>query len=369
MKDNNSDWINQAWDLVEKKLSRVAISAREILPYTTENGKYVNCDADWWTNGFWPGMMWLMYDATKKNIYKETAETAEKLLDKALSEYDLLHHDVGFMWHLSSGANYRLTGNKKSYTRNMFAANVLAGRFNLKSGYIRAWNGEENKGFAIIDCMMNIPLLYWASEVEKDERFKYIAMSHADKTLEHHLRPDGSVTHLVEFDPLTGEIIKSHDGQGYKEGSSWSRGQGWGLYGFTLSYIHTKEQRYLDAAKRVAHYFISAVCNDWIAKCDFRAPDEPIIYDSSAGLIAACGLLELSKCVNELESKTYYTSACNIVKATIDNFTDFSDDTDAIVTHGTVAYHFGQKHINMIYSDYYFVEALNKLKGYNTFLW
>jgi len=371
-------WINETWEKIEKKLSRVAVSAREKLPYTTVEGVYDNKyekEARAWTNGFWPGMMWLMYDATKNPEYRKTAERAEELLDKALyEEVEKLDHDVGFMWHLSSGANYRLTGNKKSFIRNFCAANLLAGRYNIKGGYIRAWNfkwagREDTTGWAIIDCMMNLPLLYWASQETGDPRFKNIAMNHADKTLKYHVREDGSVNHIVQYDPETGEFIQSHTGQGFEPTSSWSRGQSWALYGYTLSYIHTKEERYLNTAKKVANYFIAAVCDDWLPKCDFRSPKDPVIYDASAGLIAANGLIELSRVVPEHEKDMYYKAALNLIEAITNHFADWSDDTDAIITNATEAYHFGQKHIPLIYADFYFVEAMNKLKGFNTFLW
>ena len=363
-------WINETWEKLDKKLSRVSVSAREKLPYTTVDGifddnKTTNVCS--WTNGFWPGMMWLMYDGTKNEEYRKTAERAEELLDEALKNYEGLHHDVGFMWHLSSGANYRLTGNKDSFVRNMYAANILAGRYNLKGGYIRAWNNDY-KGFAIIDCMMNIPLLYWASKETDDERFKSIAMSHADKTMKNHVREDGSVHHIVDYYPENGEIKEILGGQGLEYGSSWSRGQAWGLYGFTLSYIHTKEERYLSTAKKIAHYFIAACCDDYLPKSDFRAPAEPVLYDTSAGLIAACGLIELSRVVPEYEKDMYYNAALRFIKAIADNFADWSEDTDAIITHGSQWYADG-RHLTMIYADYYFTEAINKLKGYNTFLW
>ncbi len=365
-------WLNETWEKLDKKLSRVAVTKRGTLPYTTREGKvYDDCntyDVNWWTNGFWPGMMWLMYDATKNDEYKITAEVSEKLLDEALKNYDALHHDVGFMWHIASGANYAFTGNKESYVRNMYAANVLAGRYNLKGGYIRAWNGEGKEGYAIIDCMMNIPLLYWASRESMDERFKSIAMSHADKTLTYHVRPDGSVNHIVNYSPETGEVVETIGGQGYGVGSSWSRGQAWGIYGFALSYIHTKEERYLDTAKKIANYFIAACADDYLPKCDFRCPEEPVIYDSTAGLIAACGLIELSRIVPGFESKMYYNAALRFIKAITDNFADWSEDSDAIITHCSENYTAG-KHLTLVYADFFLAEAINKLKGINTFLW
>lgn len=365
-------WINETWEKLDKKLSRIAVTKRGTLPYTTREGKVydnkVETDVNWWTNGFWPGMMWLMYQGTKNEVYKETAENAEILLDNALRNYRRLHHDVGFVWLLSSGANHRITGNQNSFTRTMHAAASLAGRYKLGAGYIRAWNGEDHEGYAIIDCMMNLPLLYWATEQIGDDRYKEIAMSHADKTLKNHVREDGSVHHIVNYDPKTGEVVSTVGGQGYGVGSSWSRGQAWGLYGFTLSYIHTKEERYINTAKKIANYFIAACCDDYLPKSDFRAPKEPVLYDASAGLIAACGLIELSRVVGEFEKDMYYNAALRILKAVVDNFADWSEDSDAIITHCSEAYH-EQKHLTLVYADYYLTEALNKLKGINTFMW
>lgn len=365
-------WIDDVWEKINKKLCRVAVERRGTIPYTLlESGKYDDKSEHsitWWTNGFWPGMMWLMYDATKNDEFKATAENAELLLDEAFKNYESLHHDVGFMWHISAGGNYRLTGNKESFLRNMYAANILAGRYNLKGEYIRAWNGQDKKGYSIIDCMMNIPLLYWASRESGDERYKYIAQKHADKTMKNHVRKDGSVHHIVDYNPQNGEVVATYGGQGYGVGSSWSRGQAWGVYGFTLSYIHTKEERYLDTAKQIADYFIAACCDDYLPKSDFRSPSEPVLYDSSAGLIAACGLIELSKVVSEYERDMYYNAALRFIKAIVDNFADWSDETDAIITHCSEAYE-KQKHLTLIYADFFLVEAINKLKGYNTFLW
>ena len=372
MTNLNEKWIDEVWQKLDKKLSRIAIEKRGTLPYSTWEAKTYDdkakTDVNWWTNGFWPGMMWLMYDATKNEEYRKTAENAEMLLDEALKNYDLLHHDVGFMWHISAGANYKLTGNKDSYVRNMYAANVLAGRYNLKGGYIRAWNGENEKGYAIIDCMMNIPLLYWASRRTGDDRYKNIAMSHADKTMKHHVREDGSIYHIVNYNPQNGDVAEFLGGQGYNETSSWSRGQAWGLYGYTLSYIHTKEERYLNTAKRIANYFIAACCDDYLPKCDFRSPKEPVLYDASAGLIAANGLIELSRVLPEYEGAMYYNAACNIIKAIVDKFADWSEDSDAIITHCSVHY-VDKTHLTLVYADFYLAEALNKLKGINTFLW
>jgi unsaturated chondroitin disaccharide hydrolase len=368
----NEMWINEIWSKIERKMKIVSPRSVNKIPYTTVDGVHDDRryqDVTWWTNGFWGGLMWLMYAATTDGMYREAAEKQELMLDKAFEEYERLHHDVGFMWHITSGANYRLTGNEKSKNRNLIAAHTLAGRFNLKGGFIRAWNLDRT-GWTIIDTMLNIPLLYWASRETKDDRFKHIAMAHADMTMRDHVRPDGSVAHIVSHDPATGEVIETFGGQGFEVGSSWSRGQAWALYGFALSYIHTGKIEYLDTAKTVAHYFIACVCDDYLPKCDFRAPETPVIIDSTAGAIAACGLIEIADIVPEHEKKIYMSAALNILKAVEKSCCNWEDGEDATVLRGTQAYHReNAREIPIVYGDYYFVEALYKLKGNDILLW
>lgn len=366
-------WVDEIWAKIDNKLKTVAPLNKDKIPYTTVDGVYNDMakeDITWWTNGFWPGMMWLMYVGTKNEMYKEVAENAEKMLDAAFEEYDHLHHDVGFMWHISSGINYRLFGGKKSRVRTSIAADMLASRYNASGKYIRAWN-EDKVGWVIIDCMMNIPLLYWASEEYKDPRFKYIAMNHADTVMKTHIRPDGSVNHIVDLDPVTGEPKEAFGGQGYELGSSWSRGQAWAIYGYVISYIHTGKQEYLDTAKRVAHYFIANVCDDWLPKADFRCPDEPVIYDSTAGACTACGLLEIARVVSEHEKKLYLNAAMNLIKAMEKNFCNWTKEEQSILQMGTEAYFCRPqgKHAAIIYGDYYFIEAIYKLKGFDMLFW
>ena len=160
-------------------------------------------DPAWWTNGFWPALMILMYDATGREQYLKTAHNAMNMLDAAFSEYDALNHDMGFMWDISAGYDYRLTGNKKERNRFLLAASLLMSRFNNNGRFIRAWNGSEHKGWAIIDCMMNLPLLYRASEELDDDRFKMVAVAHADTTMKYHVRDDGSCNHINEYDCVT----------------------------------------------------------------------------------------------------------------------------------------------------------------------
>jgi len=191
-----------------------------------------------------------------------------------------------------------------------------------------------------------------------------------------HIREDGSVIHQVEHDRETGEPLKTFGGQGYAEGSSWSRGQAWALYGFTISYIHTGEVRYLDGAKQVANYFIANCCDDWLPRVDFRAPSEPVYYDSTAGAIAACGLIELAKRLPEDEGGMYMNAAINILRAMGEKFMDWSPETDCMLKFGTVRYPVdgltpekAGVHISIIYGDYFYTEAILKLLGSEFFTW
>ena len=289
-------------------------------------------------------------------------------MDKAFYDYDGHNHDLGFMWELSSGADYRLTGNKDARRTMLYAANVLNGRYNISGSYIRAW--PDHIGWSIIDCMMNLPLLYFASREVDDPCFKYVGIAHADMTIRDHIRPDGSVIHIVSHDPVTGEVIETKGGQGMADGSSWSRGQAWALYGFVLSYIHTGKQEYLDVAKKVAHYFVSNVCDDWLPKCDFRAPQEPVIYDSTAGAIAACGLIEIANRVPEFEKDLYLKPAIKMLQAMDEKFCDWDENHDGILQMGTEDYLREEgRHKYIVYGDYYFAEALYKLRGNKELFW
>jgi len=368
----NKEWVDSTFKKLDEKLSRLAVKSRDKIPYMSIDGTHDDKSGEsvtWWTNGFWGGLMWLMYAETKKDCYRITAERAEELMDGAFSRLDKLHHDVGFMWHIMSGAGYRLTGDEKSKLRNLCGAMFLASRFNVDGDYIVAWNGEKHKGLTIIDTMMNIPQLYWATREIGHDRYADIAKRHADMAMIDHVRPDGSVVHIVSHELHSPEVIETRGGQGYGVGSCWSRGAAWALYGFALSYIHTKEERYLDTAKSVAHYFISNVAaTDWLPLLDFRAPKEPICYDASAGAIAACGLIEIAKCVPEEEKAMYLTAAIKILRAMDAAWCNYSEDEDGILMMGSVRYT-AQVHVHMIYSDYFFTEAILKLLGSDFLPW
>jgi unsaturated chondroitin disaccharide hydrolase len=251
----------------------------------------------------------------------------------------------------------------------------LMSRYNVDGEFIRCWNtsafGKDVSGWSIIDCMMNIPLLYWASDVIGDTRFKKVAMRHADMTLNDHVREDGSVNHVVIHDTdKPNNVLGVNKGQGYSEDSCWSRGASWALYGFMLSYIHTKKEDYLKTAKKVADYFIKETeKTGWLPLLDFRQPPTPLFYDSTAGAIASCGLIELAKAVTDpAEQEKYLSASLNIMQAMEKNWCDWTDKEDSVLQMGSMMYDC-EIHINIIYGDYFFGEAMLKLKGTDFLAW
>ncbi|WP_293816310.1 glycoside hydrolase family 88 protein [uncultured Parolsenella sp.] len=367
-------WAESLYQKLDAKISAEVERNGDNIPYVSRDGRYDDKssheDIHWWTNGFWPGICWQMYHLTGDERYADAARGVESKLDEAFDEFVRIHHDVGFMWLPSAVANWRITGNQKSHDRGMHAATILAGRYNPAGHFIRAWN-KGKTGWVIIDSMMNIPLLYWASEQIDDPRFSYIAQQHADTVARTLVRGDGSCGHIAIFDPLNGDLLDMPAGQGYEAGSSWSRGAAWAIYGFALSYRYTGRQEYLDTAKKVAHYFMSEIARTGdVALLDFRAPAEPQIWDSSAGCCAACGFIEIAKHVGELEREHYLEWAIRILWATDERFCDWNPQTDGLVQMGTVAYDdLGCRHTPLIFNDYYFIEALLKLNDREIHLW
>lgn len=374
LNQENQQWVDEMYEKIKIKMSKECDRIGDKIPYIAQNGVYeedkAETDIVWWTNGFWPGMLWQMYHATGEEKYRQVANKVEDKLDKAFDIYTGLHHDVGFMWLHSAVANYRITGNERSKARGLHAAHLLAGRYNPRGKFIRSWN-RDRSGWVIVDSMMNVPLLYWASDTIKDPRFKYIAMDHVDTVMSNTVRKDGSCNHIIVLDPTTGELLETPGGQGYGSGSSWSRGQAWAIYGFALSYLYTKNTDYLDTAKKVAHYFISQVdLTENVALIDFRTPKEPVYWDSTAGVCAACGLLEISNHVSELEKDFYLNAAIKILKATNEKFCNWDVDYDSIVQMGSGSYFTEHdRHVPIIYGDYFFIEAILRLKDKDILIW
>ena len=350
-------------DKVVKKLKCNVEEIGENFIHNEINGKYCTVPVNDWVTGFYPGLLWEAYKYSKYEKFKDIAISLEDKLDEAINNFDLPGHDVGFVWLLTSGINYKLTGNEKSKRRLLNMATCLAGRFNIKGNFIRAWESEEYKelvcGLAIIDCMMNIPLLFWASEETGDARFAHIANAHAHTVLKYFIDEDGAVRHQCRFNAKTGEFIEALGGQGYDSTSSWSRGAGWAIYGFAMAYRYTKKEEYLEASKKVAKFFISQIQDDYIPAWDFRAPNKEI-KDTSAGALAASGMLELA---NFVDDKEYFIeNSKRILEEMVINCSNLDNDNQAILNRATVHYPAGLNiEVGIIYADYYFVEALNKI--------
>lgn len=376
------NWVNEVYEKILVKEKAVAARNQHKIPYTTKDGVFDDRsgnDICWWTNGFWGGMLWQLYHATGDTMYQEMAIENEVKLDKNLMSHQGMDHDSGFKWLPTAIARYRLTGDKEARNRGLLAADNLAGRFNPVGRFIRAWNnwdGNEDGSFAgraIIDCMMNLPLLYWASEELHDPRYRQIAMMHADTAAKNFIREDGSSKHIIEFNAETGEYLYSVGGQGYGHGSSWTRGQAWAIYGFALSYRHTKEERYLETARKVGDYFISCIPENGLIPVDFRQPETPAFEDSTAAAIAACGFLEIAEHLKETnrasEAQNYTEAALKLLKALADNRCNWDTEIDNLLEKCTAAYHDPNHEFSIIYGDYYFIEAIWKLTGHELFIW
>lgn len=252
--------------------------------------------------------------------------------------------------------------------RGLHAAHLLTGRYNPRGKFIRSWN-RDRSGWVIVDSMMNIPLLYWAADAIGDPRFRYIAMDHADTVMKYTVRQDGSCNHIIVLDTEDGELLETPGGQGYGSGSSWSRGQSWAIYGFALSYRYTKKEEYLSTEKKVAHYFLAEVSRtDYIPVIDSRAPKEPLYRDTTAGMSAACGLLEIAEHVPENEKEFYIEGAVALLRATEQNYCNWDVNYDSIVGSGSYSTDY-DRHVPIIYGDYFFIEAVLRLLDQNMLLW
>ena len=349
--------IMEIYEEVIAKLNRTAPVIGSTFPHVESDGKWKQeDDITWWTNGFWPGIMWQVYDITKNDTFKIIAQECENKLDCAFDKFEGLHHDVGFMWGDSAVANFTITGNKKSRLRALHAATLLAGRYNIKWGGFISWEGNEI-GRTIIDSMMNIRLLFWAFEQTGDYRFRHIAVSHADCILKNLIRSDGTSHHICEFSTETGELLGYCGGQGYDADSQWSRGQAWAIYGFTRAYEYTHDERYLKEAQICADNFIEK-CGMKTPEWDFCAvEDYEFVPDTSAGACAASGIITLAQ---YSENKEKYIKAAESIL--IDMYENYRSNGEMILTGGT-----GSRTINknvnkgLIYGDFYFIEALRKL--------
>ena len=374
MYNNDHNWANAIAEKIYAKTKASVRRSADKIPYLTEGGIFDDQSGriNWWTNGFYAGQLWQLHHAYGDEIFRQTAERIEDKLDAGLMDCAGLDHDSGFKWLLTSVANYRLTKNERSKNRGLLAAASLAGRFNPAGRFIRAWNDGGDgttAGWAIIDCMMNLPLLYWAAEETNDPRFSHIAKAHADTAIKAFIREDGSVHHIVQFDADTGELVGTLGGQGMEVGSSWTRGQAWAVYGFVLSYLHSGYIKYLETAKKTAAYFASCIPESGLIPVDFCQDGALDWEDSTAAAIAACGMLEIEKAVPEKEQAFYHVTAMKLLRVLEEKRANWDTEVDYILENGSVAYHDEKHNFPIVYGDYFFTEAIFKLCGKELFMW
>jgi unsaturated chondroitin disaccharide hydrolase len=354
--------LQHVWQFSEYQLSQSAAAlAPTTYPFiTTAAGTWETTDAKKWTSGFYPGSLWFLYQQTANPLWKTKAQEWQARIESQKTNTST--HDVGFMVFTSFGNGYRLSGNDADRQVILSAAQSLATRFSSVVGCLKSWDKGGVSDFkVIIDNMMNLELLFWAAKHGGDPAWYDMAVSHALKTIEDHVRADGSTYHLVNYNPTTGAMQSRGTVQGFADESTWSRGQAWALYGFTMTYRETGDARFLQAARMTADYFISHLPSDHVPYWDFQAPgipNEP--RDSSAAAIAASGLLELSGLEPDARRQhTYLDNAKNML-TTLSSSAYLAEGTSnqAILLHGTQNKPYGRFDIGLIYGDYYFLEAL-----------
>ena len=316
-----------------------------------------------WNEGFWTGILWLAYDLTGDEKYRRVAEMQIPTYTKRIKEHlDVDHHDMGFLYTPSCVAAYKLTGNEEAKETALLAADNLMRRYHEKGEFLQAWGeiGAPDNYRLIIDCLLNIPLLYWASEVTGDKKYEEVAFKHYKSTAANIMRPDGSTFHTFYFDPETGKPTKGVTHQGFRDDSCWSRGQAWGIYGPLMTYMYEKNPDAIEFFKRTSRYFMEHLPEDFIAYWDlaFTSGDEE--RDSSAAAIAACGLIEGA---NVTGDEGYLNAAKNMINSLIDGYlTKDIPESNGLLLHAVYGkpMNNGVDECN-IWGDYFYMEALARL--------
>ncbi len=320
-----------------------------------------------WCSGFWPGILWYTYEFTKDTAWKNKAAKFSKILTP-LAYNPANDHDLGFQMNCSFGNGFRLTDDTSYKKILIVAADTLATLFNPKAGTILSWPREvKNLGGhnTIIDNMINLELLFWASKNGGGQRLYDMAVKHAETTMKNHFRPDYSSYHVVVYDTLTGNPIKKITHQGYSDSSMWARGQAWAVYGFTMVYRETKDSKFLDFAEKIADRYLRDLPEDMIPYWDFNAPDIPNApKDASAAAVSASALLELSTFVSDKAKATEYRNKAEQMLASLSSEKYQSRNVnDAFLLHCTGHKPAGSEiDVSIIYGDYYYLEALLRLK-------
>ncbi len=321
-----------------------------------------------WTSGFWPGVLWYEYEYTRNPVWKNRADSFMHSL-KPLAYRSATDHDLGFQLYCSYGNGYRLTGDTAYKKILLAAADTLATLFNPVTGTILSWPAmvkkEDWPHNTIIDNMMNLELLFWASKNGGGKKLYDIAMKHAETTMHNHFRADYSSYHVVVYDTVTGKKIKGVTHQGYKDNSMWARGQAWAIYGFTMCYRESKKPEFLEFVQHVADVYLNRLPDDMIPYWDFSAPGIPDApRDASAAAITASALLELSTFVTDKSKAEDYRSKANQMLVMLSSG-DYQSRAvnNAFLLHSTGNEPLGTEiDASLIYADYYYIEALLRAK-------
>ncbi|WP_345951335.1 glycoside hydrolase family 88 protein [Mucilaginibacter sp. PAMB04274] len=321
-----------------------------------------------WCSGFWPGELWYLYESTHNKKWLSEADKFTRHLTPIASEPGF-DHDLGFQLFNSFGNGYRLTKNPEYKAVILKAADSLATLFNPKIGTILSWpQNVKRMGWphnTIIDNMINLELLFWASKNGGPKRLCEIASAHAKTTMKNHFRPDYSAYHVVVYDTITGKKIKGITHQGYSDSSMWARGQAWAIYGYTMCYRETKDPQFLHFAQKVAGIYLAKLPADMVPYWDFNAPNIPNeSRDASAAAITASALLELSTFVKDKsQARLYRQKAEQMLNALSSAQYQSRDVNSAALLHSTGHHPNGSEiDASIIYADYYYLEALVRLK-------
>jgi unsaturated chondroitin disaccharide hydrolase len=335
--------------------------------YFPANDSLSTSNSEWWCSGFYPGTLVYLYEQTKDQALLKAAE--RKLEELKKEQYNKGTHDLGFMMYCSFGNLNRLRPNAAYKQILINSAKSLSTRFDPKVGVIKSWNSNNPSDFTvIIDNMMNLELLFWATRETGDSSFYKIAVTHADNTIKNHFRPDYSSYHLVIYDANTGAVKQKKTAQGYADESAWARGQAWGLYGYTVMYRETRDKKYLNQARQISSFILNHpnLPEDLVPYWDFNAPDIPKAFrDASAAAIASSAWMELSGYVDPEEGAKYLNVSKQILQvlSTPKYKADPGSNGGFILKHSVG--HLPAKSevdVSISYADYYYVESLVRLK-------
>jgi unsaturated chondroitin disaccharide hydrolase len=337
--------------------------------YNPVTDKFIISNSGWWCSGFYAGTLLNLYEQGHDEAL--LAEANRSIDSLAKEQYNTHTHDLGFMMYCSFGNAYRLNPKPEYKQILLNSAKSLSTRFNPKVGCIKSWDSKPSDFLVIIDNMMNLELLFWATKETGDSSFYKIAVTHANTTMKNHYRADYSSYHVVNYNAQTGEVLQRKTAQGYADESAWARGQVWGLYGFTVMYRETKDKKYLDQAQHIAKFILNHpnLPMDKIPYWDFNAPNIPgALRDASAGAIMASALLELCRYADKKDAIIYFNTAQSIIKTlSSPEYKATSGTNGGFILKHSVG-HLPQKSevdVPLTYADYYFVEAMARYKQFS----